>query len=120
MWPDELKDWVQMEGGRWVILRQKRREKGCGKGVRDHLKKLREKTDHVGRVFAGQCACVCESEREKEEQKEFGGGIKAAQFSSCSSQRLTSLSIHSFSRALSTSFLHHHELLRTSGLSHLL
>lgn len=36
-------------------------------------KKVREKTDHVGRGLAGQC--VCESEREKEEQKEFSGGI---------------------------------------------
>lgn len=66
-----------MEGGRGVRLRQERREKrGCGKGVREHRerkKKVREKTDHVGRVLAGQC--VCESEREKEEQKEFRGGI---------------------------------------------
>lgn len=49
-----------MEGGRGVRLREKRRERGCGKGVREHQKKkkVREKTDHVGRVLAGQCACV--------------------------------------------------------------
>lgn len=58
--PDKLRDWIQMEGGRGVRLRQKRRERGCGKGVREHQKKkkVREKTDHVGRVLAGQCACV--------------------------------------------------------------
>lgn len=64
--------------------------------------------------------CVFESKREKEEQKEFGGGIKAVQFSSSGSQGLTSLSAHSSSTAARASFLQNHELLRTPGLSHLL
>lgn len=65
-----------MEGGRGVRLRQERRERGCGKGVRGHRerqKKVREKTDHVGRVLAGQCVCV--SQREKRRNRKSLVGV---------------------------------------------
>lgn len=38
-------------------------------------KKLGKKTDHVGRVFAGQCACVSVSQREKRRNRKSLVGV---------------------------------------------
>ncbi len=43
MWPDELKDWVQMEGGRGGILRQKGGRKDVGSALEFTEKKLGKK-----------------------------------------------------------------------------
>lgn len=63
--PDKLRDWVQMEGGRGVRLKEKRRERGCGKGVREHQKKKSKRKNGPCGQGLSWTVCVCLSQREK-------------------------------------------------------